>query len=181
MILIFGGAYQGKLDYAKEHFEIEEVRDCRQAVGTETSRQASDADGSAGTDPEAVADRQTDRQAEETVAQAAGAGTGGQPASEQPQGWLCHEPDLSADAICGIEAFARECAEKGIEAADWFRERRELWQDKVLIMRDVSQGIVPMDPLTRKYREMNGRLMLYLAGEAEQVIRVFCGIGKRIK
>lgn len=142
MILIFGGAYQGKLDYAKEHFEIEEVRDCRQAAGT---------------------------------------GTGGQPASEQPQGRLCHEPDLSADAICGIEAFARECAEKDIEAADWFRERRELWQDKVLIMRDVSQGIVPMDPLTRKYREMNGRLMLYLAGEAEQVIRVFCGIGKRIK
>ena len=28
MILIFGGAYQGKLDYAKKNFEIETVCDC---------------------------------------------------------------------------------------------------------------------------------------------------------
>lgn len=27
---------------------------------------------------------------------------------------------------------------------------------------------------------MNGRLMLYLAGEADEVIRVFCGIGKKV-
>lgn len=65
--------------------------------------------------------------------------------------------------------------------ADWFSERREAWQDKVLIMTDVSQGIVPMDPELRAFREMNGRLMLRLAAEASEVHRVFCGIGKRVK
>ena len=68
-----------------------------------------------------------------------------------------------------------------LEAADWFSERRKAWQDKVLIMTDVSQGIVPMDPALRVFREMNGRLMLRLAEEASEVHRVFCGIGKRVK
>ena len=131
MILIFGGAYQGKLEYAKERFDIVRVQDCRTVQ------------------PEAQ----------------------GAPAY----------PDFSADAICGIEAFVSRCVEEGVEAADWFKERRDQWQDKVLIMRDQSQGIVPMDEKERAAREMCGRLMIYLASEAKQVIRVFCGIGKTIK
>ena len=147
MILIFGGAYQGKLDYAKKNFDIKTVCDC--------------SDGAV--------------------------------------------PDFSADAIYGIEGFVKRCATRGcealtekqpekqakrqspesdqspLEAADWFSERREAWQDKVLIMTDVSQGIVPMDPELRAFREMNGRLMLRLAAEASEVHRVFCGIGKRVK
>ena len=67
------------------------------------------------------------------------------------------------------------------EAADWFDERREAWRDKILIMTDVSQGIVPMEPELRAFREMNGRLMLRLAAEADEVHRVFCGMGKRVK
>ena len=51
----------------------------------------------------------------------------------------------------------------------------------MLISTDVSQGIVPVDAVMRAFREMNGRLMLYLAEEAEQVVRVFCGIGRREK
>ena len=147
MILIFGGAYQGKLDYAKKNFDIKTVCDC--------------SDGAA--------------------------------------------PDFAADAIYGLEGFVKRCAmrryealtekepEKQVkrqspesvlpplEAADWFSERRKAWQDKVLIITDVSQGIVPMDPALRAFREMNGRLMLRLAAEASEVHRVFCGIGKRVK
>lgn len=127
MILIFGGSYQGKLDYAKKNFDIETVCDC--------------SDG--------------------TV------------------------PDFAADAIYGIEGFVKRQSpgsdQPPLEAADWFSERREAWQDKVLIMTDVSQGIVPMDPELRAFREMNGRLMLRLAAEASEVHRVFCGIGKRVK
>ena len=48
-------------------------------------------------------------------------------------------------------------------------------------MTDVSQGIVPMEPELRAFREMNGRLMLQLAAEADEVHRVFCGMGKRVK
>ena len=128
MILIFGGAYQGKLDYAQENFDIKTVCDC--------------SDGAA--------------------------------------------PDFAADAIYGIEGFVKRQSQESVlpplEAADWFFERRKAWQDKVLIMTDVSQGIVPMgQSVTSLLREMNGRLMLRLAAEASEVHRVFCGIGKRVK
>lgn len=125
MILIFGGAYQGKLDYAKEQFPIETVCDCSGGAA----------------------------------------------------------PDFAADAIYGIDGFVKHCAcsESSVEAAEWFAERKAQWEHKILIMTDVSQGIVPMDPQLRAFREMNGKLMLSLAKEAEEVHRVFCGLGKRVK
>lgn len=123
MILIFGGAYQGKLDYAKANFDLNKICDCAEAA----------------------------------------------------------EPDLSADCFCNTESFVMNCVKNGMEAKDWFIENREKWQDKIIIVTDVSQGVVPIDKDVRAFREMNGRLMVYLAGEADRVIRVFCGIGKDIK
>lgn len=123
MILVFGGAYQGKLDYVRNNFGIDKVSDC--------------SDGS--------------------------------------------RPDFAADAVYGIDGFVLQCVRDGVEAAEIFREEKELWQEKILIMTDVSQGLVPMEAEQRAFREMNGRLLLYLAAEAEQVHRVFCGLGKRVK
>ena len=54
-------------------------------------------------------------------------------------------------------------------------------QEVVVIMNDISQGIVPMDPVERAFREANGRAMIKLAANASAVYRVFCGIGTRIK
>ena len=123
MKLIFGGAFQGKLEYAKKNFDIETVCECSETA----------------------------------------------------------EPDFSKDVVCALEKFVLKCVRDGVEAADYFRKNKEKWQDKVLVLTDVSQGIVPMDAELRAFREMNGRLMLYLASEADEVIRVFCGIGKKVK
>lgn len=123
MILVFGGAYQGKLEYAEKKFNINTVCDC------------------------------------------SGGG----------------RPDFSAEVVAGIEGFVMECVKGGIEAADYFREHEAEWKDSVLVITDISQGVVPTDRNVRAAREMNGRLMLYLADKAEQVHRVFCGIGKRIR
>lgn len=141
MILIFGGAYQGKLEFARTLPDCGagEVFDCRES--SEGGREPADT-------PPAL-------------------------------------PDFTADIICGLQEFTWECCAEDpatrIEAADLMREHREAWRNKILIIDDVSQGIVPMDARVRAFREMNGRLMLYLASEAEAVYRVFCGIGKRIK
>ena len=123
MELIFGGAYQGKLDYVKDNYEYRRICDC--------------SDG--------------------------------------------REPDFDADVIYGIEGFVMECAKAGREARDFFKEHEALLGDKILVMTDTSQGVVPIDKNVRAFREMNGRLMLYLADRAEHVTRVFCGIGKRLK
>ena len=141
MILIFGGAYQGKKEFARNRFR-----------GAEVSGFANEESESACAD---AADRTN------------------------------LEDAFSGEIVCGLENLVWECCAEDpaqrIEAADWMREHRELWQDKVLIITDVSQGIVPMDARTRAFREMNGRLMLALAKEADEVWRVFCGIGKQVK
>ena len=91
------------------------------------------------------------------------------------------EPDFTKEIITGIDGFAARLVAAGEEPAAWFEARREQWKNCVLIVNDISQGIVPVDKKLRAVREANGRLMMYLAREAEQAHRVFCGIGKRIK
>ncbi|MBQ9708774.1 MAG: bifunctional adenosylcobinamide kinase/adenosylcobinamide-phosphate guanylyltransferase [Firmicutes bacterium] len=123
MIFIFGGAYQGKLEYAMKNYSITEVCDC--------------GDG--------------------------------------------REPDLSADAICGIAGYVMECVKNGRDAALFFEGNSEALRDKILINTDVSSGVVPVDRQEREFREMNGRVNILLAEMADKVIHVFCGIGKTMK
>ena len=125
MVLIFGGAYQGKLEYALDNFNMTEkdVFHCK----------------------------------EETVL------------------------DLSFKVISNLENFVMGCVKEGKEAKDLLLEYGEALEDKIIIVTDISQGIVPMDPVQRNWREMVGRTMLYLGGRAEKVIRVFCGLGQEIK
>ena len=125
MILIFGGAYQGKLEYALGNFNMTEkdVFPCKEEAAL----------------------------------------------------------DLSFKVISNLENFVMGCVKEGKEAKDLLLEYGEALEDKIIILTDISQGIVPMDPVQRSWREMVGRTMLYLGGKAEKVIRVFCGLGQEIK
>lgn len=91
------------------------------------------------------------------------------------------EPDFTKEVITGLDAFALRCVREGVSPKDYFRARRDQWDHCVLVATDISQGVVPIDTDLRAAREANGRLMIYLAEEAKEVHRVFCGIGKRIK
>ncbi len=53
--------------------------------------------------------------------------------------------------------------------------------DAVIIMDEVGSGIVPVNERDRVYREAVGRAGQYLAGAAEEVYRVICGIGVKLK
>jgi adenosyl cobinamide kinase/adenosyl cobinamide phosphate guanylyltransferase len=53
--------------------------------------------------------------------------------------------------------------------------------DKVIISDDISSGVVPVDREMRQWREALGRSLAMLAEQADEVIRVFCGIASRIK
>ena len=130
MILVFGGAYQGKLAYALDKFDIaaEDVYRCSR-------------DG---------------------------------------------ELDLDKTVIYGLEEFVYWCTENVVEAKAVLESRFDTaeadpYLDKIFIACDVSQGLVPMDATDRAFREMMGRTLLHLSKEADQVHRVFCGIGQRLK
>lgn len=79
----------------------------------------------------------------------------------------------------------REDAERMIEAmAEQFLTEKKAagqYERLVIISDELGCGLVPVDAFEREYREINGRINCYFAREAEQVIRVVCGIGNRIK
>lgn len=55
------------------------------------------------------------------------------------------------------------------------------FKDCIIISDEVGNGIVPVDPVEREYRERMGRILIQLADRAEGVERVICGIGQTIK
>ncbi len=55
------------------------------------------------------------------------------------------------------------------------------FEDCILISNEIGNGIVPLDAFEREYRERMGRILIWLAKRAEEVERVICGIGQKIK
>ncbi len=124
MVFVFGGAYQGMEEYAREACGAAEICALNEAV---------------------------------------------------------EEIDFSHRAIAGLDRFVLGCVRRGASARDYFEAHRDAWRDAVLIGTDFSCGLVPMDAEQRLWREENGRLNSYLAGEAERVVRMFCGIAQVLK
>jgi adenosylcobinamide kinase/adenosylcobinamide-phosphate guanylyltransferase len=108
MVLIFGGAYQGKLAYAKKRFEDKNI----------------------------VADFDK---------------------------WILELLKEGADVALAVRQFIEENPEA------------------VVLCCDISCGVVPTDPIMRKWREAVGRSLAMLSQKSEEVIRMFCGIATKIK
>lgn len=53
--------------------------------------------------------------------------------------------------------------------------------DMIVVLQEMGCGIVPIDPQERAWRENCGRVGCNLAEQAEEVYRLTCGIAQRIK
>ena len=124
MVLIIGGAYQGKLDYAKQALAVQdgEIFTCQQ-----------------------------------------------------------DSIDFSKRCIYGLEDFTWACTQSGIDPIAFFREHRSQWENSILICQDIFCGVVPMGADVRQWRQDTARLCQYLAAQASQVSRIFCGLEQRLK
>lgn len=56
-----------------------------------------------------------------------------------------------------------------------------LFENAVVITREVGGGIVPMDSHERMWREVHGTLVQRLAGEARHVTGILCGLTEVLK
>lgn len=74
-----------------------------------------------------------------------------------------------------------ELLKNDIEPVAHIKEQLINYKNKVIICDDISCGIVPMEPLMRKWRESLGHILAILAEESDEVVKVFCGIGMRLK
>ena len=57
----------------------------------------------------------------------------------------------------------------------------EKHRECMIICDEIGNGIVPLDAFEREYREHTGRILIELAGKADEVVRVLCGIQQKIK
>lgn len=89
--------------------------------------------------------------------------------------------DFSCPCVRHIEEFVYGCVLRGESPIVCFEENRALWQDSVLICREIGGGIVPISHEERVWREETGALCRYLAENAGAVSRVYLGIEQRLK
>lgn len=126
MILVIGGAYQGKLKYVKERFHIQS---------------------------EDIFDGESDS----------------------------YETLVHKKVILNFHSLMRRFLLDEMNGFDEINKILDKNQDLIIITDEIGYGIVPLDPFERRYREETGRVCCYLAKEAQEVIRVLCGIATKIK
>jgi len=74
-----------------------------------------------------------------------------------------------------------EWVKEGVDPLSYVKDHLASYQGKVVISDDISCGVVPTCPMLRKWREAMGRTLTLLAKESDEVVRVFCGIGVKLK
>lgn len=80
--------------------------------------------------------------------------------------------------------FIRAVLEKKFPMQEYilkFMQFAEENPDTIVIADEIGNGIVPLDAFEREYREQTGRAEILLAKKADEVVRVICGIGQKIK
>lgn len=125
MILVFGGAYQGKTKFVQNTFriELEDMYICKENTG------------------------------------------------------LCYDFPV----INNLDAFILGAVERGEDPIDYVLNNMYKLKNKIIICDDVSCGIVPLGKEVRLFRDNVGKIMQILSREADEVYRVFCGLGEKIK
>lgn len=83
--------------------------------------------------------------------------------------------------IVHFHEYVRRLQEKGIDTSGLVDEIWGRIPGSVIICNELGCGVVPMDSFDRAYREAVGRACIRAAELSDEVYRVVCGIGMRIK
>ncbi len=85
------------------------------------------------------------------------------------------------EVVNHFHLWVRRLIEEKQPAEEVVKQFLEQYPDVILICDEVGNGIVPMEPLEREYRERLGRLLIALAQDANEVWRIVCGLAQRLK
>lgn len=88
------------------------------------------------------------------------------------------DPAAPVPILIGLEELVRETLEVGGEPESLLPA---LLGKEYVLCREVGCGIVPVDPLERRWREETGRLCCKLARQADGVVRLWWGIPQWLK
>ncbi|WP_411170721.1 bifunctional adenosylcobinamide kinase/adenosylcobinamide-phosphate guanylyltransferase [Clostridium sp. MB05] len=128
LVLIFGGAYSGKLHWVKDNFNIKEA-EIYYCGSSNNSK----------------------------------------------------EIDFSKKVINNFHKFTYEITLDDKDPLEYIIDNEKLFDNKIIICDDISEGIVPLKKEERLWRENTGKCLQYLSKKSNKVYRIFCGIPMVIK
>ena len=88
---------------------------------------------------------------------------------------------MQADLITHFELFVRREMEAGRDPYAFAERLIQENPDAFVTADEIGCGIVPIEAFERDYRETDGRVCQRIAACSEEVHRVICGLGMRIK
>ena len=89
--------------------------------------------------------------------------------------------DFSKKVIYGLDKYLLCLIKNNQLPTEYIKDNLEKFDGKIIVMNDVSCGVVPVDKHLRLWREEVGRCMVIFAKKSEEVYRIYCGIDTRIK
>ena len=98
-------------------------------------------------------------------------------------GVLPNDRELNGNIVIinHLHQWIKNCMVSGGCPEDEIMSFLDCNEDCIIICDELGNGIVPIDPFEREYRERTGRILVQLAMRAEEVERIICGIGQKIK
>ena len=94
---------------------------------------------------------------------------------------LARAENPDALILADFHEEVRKAMRRGENAHTFAQRIAAAHPDAVIVANEVGAGVVPIEAQERAFREAVGRALCVLAQEAQQVTRVVCGIGVRIK
>ncbi len=84
-------------------------------------------------------------------------------------------------AVFNYQELVRRQMEQGLDPEVQLRQLAGMNPGIILCANEIGMGIVPVDRKERDFREICGRTLCLAAQLSDEVWRVICGIGERIK
>lgn len=88
---------------------------------------------------------------------------------------------LSCGAVDHFHLFVRRWLQEGKTPQELIRAILDKNRDLIIVCDEIGCGLVPTDAFEREYRESVGRICTQLVEYADEVYRVTCGTGGRIR
>ena len=104
------------------------------------------------------------------------------PGTEWTDGAGCSRREiLSCGAVDHFHLFVRRWLQEGKTPQELLRAILDKNRDLIIVCDEIGCGLVPTDAFEREYRESVGRICTQLVEYADEVYRVTCGTGGRIR
>lgn len=100
--------------------------------------------------------------------------------------WAMQQHGLAPDDLCDLAQVDPIPDKRCYHHLESYTRRtaqpeRALYENAVVISREIGSGVVPMDAQERAWRERHGAFLQELAATSTRVTRIFCGLAQVLK